>query len=802
MLLESAAVKLHLSGVKMKENTAAVIKTSLKEKFSSKWDECSVLFFSAPCGCGKTTTVRELIARKRVQEIDVTDGKVVFDSVKKNCDVIFIDDFQIVQDRNEQQILAELIRRKNDLHFVILSRGPVPGALMPFIFAGKLETFSTEDLLFDRLTTQKFLEAYGIKMPANDISAIQQDIKGYPAAMEILRRKLIESAEYSKNIYNEVKRDLFIYYDETVYRRYDDDIRSLLLCMASFEEGFSLELARMVSGNSNAGELIEEIMKTSTMLRFDSDENYNFWPVFRKCLLWEMQHEMNENDQKEIFKRAALYFELHDDIGKALIFYSKADDSHKISELLVKNSEQHPGVGHFYEMEKYYYALSDENIRKSPALMSGMSMLTAMNMDNEASERWYSELQEYASKLKKTDSEYKNARSRLAYLDIALPQRGITGFVELMKNIFVLMQNREISLPAFSVTSTLPSIMNGGKDFCEWSKKDTFLYATMKIPVEYVLGKDGVGLADCGLCESMFEKGEDVSKSMLTLMSRFGEIQVKGTPDIEFAVTGLLARIQISQGKVQAALNSLQNIREKYVDMGYMRFLPNMDAAICRTKLRMGDIESARRWLNECATARDAHLRTMWRYQYMTAAVVMIADDHPEEAILILAPLISYCEYCARIMDSIYIHVLMSICYYRLEKEEWRSELETAIDSCCEYSFIRPVSQFGVAILPLLNDCEWNRNQVFMKKLITAARTEAVNYPRYLACEKNLNEPLSASELQVLKLICSNMSNNEICEILDIKLATVKTHVSHILAKLGVSRRSEAKTAAEKLHII
>ena len=152
MFLESAAVKLHLSGVKMKENTAAVIKTSLKEKFSSKWDECSVLFFSAPCGCGKTTTVRELIARKRVQEIDVTDGKVVFDSVKKNCDVIFIDDFQIVQDRNEQQILAELIRRKNDLHFVILSRGPVPGALMPFIFAGKLETFSTEDLLSPKRT--------------------------------------------------------------------------------------------------------------------------------------------------------------------------------------------------------------------------------------------------------------------------------------------------------------------------------------------------------------------------------------------------------------------------------------------------------------------------------------------------------------------------------------------------------------------------------------------------------------------------------------------------------------------------
>ena len=39
-------------------------------------------------------------------------------------------------------------------------------------------------------------------------------------------------------------------------------------------------------------------------------------------------------------------------------------------------------------------------------------------------------------------------------------------------------------------------------------------------------------------------------------------------------------------------------------------------------------------------------------------------------------------------------------------------------------------------------------------------------------------------------------------EIMDIKLPTVKTHVSHILTKLGVSRRSEAKTAARRLRLV
>lgn len=54
----------------------------------------------------------------------------------------------------------------------------------------------------------------------------------------------------------------------------------------------------------------------------------------------------------------------------------------------------------------------------------------------------------------------------------------------------------------------------------------------------------------------------------------------------------------------------------------------------------------------------------------------------------------------------------------------------------------------------------------------------------------------------MLRLICADKSNAEIGEILGIKLPTVKTHVSHVLSKLGVSRRSEARTAAQRLWLL
>ena len=56
--------------------------------------------------------------------------------------------------------------------------------------------------------------------------------------------------------------------------------------------------------------------------------------------------------------------------------------------------------------------------------------------------------------------------------------------------------------------------------------------------------------------------------------------------------------------------------------------------------------------------------------------------------------------------------------------------------------------------------------------------------------------------MQVLRLICADKSNAEIGEILNIRVSTVKTHVSSVLGKLGVSRRSEARTAAKKLWLI
>jgi DNA-binding NarL/FixJ family response regulator len=56
-------------------------------------------------------------------------------------------------------------------------------------------------------------------------------------------------------------------------------------------------------------------------------------------------------------------------------------------------------------------------------------------------------------------------------------------------------------------------------------------------------------------------------------------------------------------------------------------------------------------------------------------------------------------------------------------------------------------------------------------------------------------------ERQVLTLLANGLSNRRIAQDLFISEKTVSVHISHILAKLGVTNRTEAAAAARRINI-
>lgn len=781
---------------------SVVIKQELEEKFKQAINDGRVIMFCAPCGFGKSTTAKALLEGYKTKTIyaDGDDFEIPI-SADDSWDVLIIERFQFLQDIKQQQDLCELIRKSVSKKFVLLSRGVVPGWLAPFQLTGLMTVFKARDLLFDIPSIVKILEKYNVSISKSELDELYKQSLGYPVAISFVAQRMSLGETYDLAMDCAVRQDIYRYFEDVVFNRFDTSTRRFLLELAPFEF-FGAELAKMVSGDKNAGEILAELQRNTTMMLYESVEKARFWPQFRDFLMWKAERTYTAEQLQNLYNRGGLYYELHDDYARALECYSKSGDHKKISEILIKNSDLHQGVGHYIEVEKYYRSLPEREILESPSLMQGMCMLSALCNDYNESEKWYRALREFSEGKKSTDAAAKEARSRVLWLDIALPQRNVDVIIKNIMDAYKMMCSKHITVPPFSVTNMMPSVINGDKDFSPWCKIDDELYKTIKTPLETVMGKDGVGLTDCGFAESKYEKGEDISSKILGLVAKLNEIYQHGTPDICFAVVGLLARTQADVGKANDAWRTLESLKGKFIESGYNRFIPNIEAMICRAALRTGDTSYAEIWYRDKAPKEHIKFQTMKRYQYFTQAMVEIARGNYSLAMITLAPFENYCEACSRHIDKINLCILRAIIKYRTDDENWKEDFAAGLDIAYEYNFVRPVSLYGAAVLPMFEKSGWNKDTEYLNKLINYSRVQAVYYPDFLRFEKSLAEPLTTSEMQVLRLLCADKSNAEIGEILAIKLATVKSHVSHILQKLGVKKRSEAKTAAHKFKLL
>ena len=278
-----------------------------------------------------------------------------------------------------------------------------------------------------------------------------------------------------------------------------------------------------------------------------------------------------------------------------------------------------------------------------------------------------------------------------------------------------------------------------------------------------------------------------------------------------------MARVREVQGDLDAALDLLNEAARLYV----RDFFPNarpVAALQARVWIAQGLLDEAANWAREQGLAAADDLSYLREFEHVTLARLLLAqhkrdsrDDQARaspslrEAMGLLLRLRHAAEAGGRAGSIIEILVLQALAY-RMDGDipTALTALQRALTLAEPEGYVRVFVDEGPSMAALLQEAAKQGISARYVGRIRAALTSpedsktAVSKPVTPGMRDPL-EPLSERELEVLRLLRSDLSGPEIASALMVSLNTLHTHTRNIYAKLGVNtRRAAVRTAEER----
>ncbi len=775
-------------------------RSSLYQTLNQSIQSRKIIYISAHAGWGKTIALMDW-ARKQANTRYMTAKETLTytDGVKKAA-LFVIDDLQDITDDELQTNLLPLLAEVSNKKYILISRAALPSLLCPLKLSGQLVVLDQAAFLINRDVIDSYLAQTDIPYSVENSSFLIKEGKGYPVAIDCLAELLQSGAPCTQFTAQKATQAVYDYLEQAVFARFAPQAQSFLLQIAQFST-FTLRMAVMISNDSSIIQVLEEITHRGKCIVPAAPECYSIPFLFQRFLLHYQKRKCPDSWVAGIWRKAGFYYESCDNIPQALHCYQQVNDWDKLVELLIRHTRRPPYTTYYFELKEYYLALPAALIEQSPELMCSISMIYSMSLQVQESEYWYNQLEEYSRCKSRSDTERKTAAERLAYLRITLPHRGSKRMAQTILDITKLLQGEDQCLQCISPTSGLPSLMHGAKDFCNWSRREEPLYYMLKKPIELLLGKAGIGVADAGLAESKLERCtlKSITGVMLHATSALNQTEQSGTLDVYFAASATIARLAVMQGDLHTAQKNIDYVYKKAQAEGNTRLLSNIQAFQVRIFLLEGKTAEINRWMQESAPDEIEQYQLLNRYQYMVKARCYILRDETLEAITLLMRMIPYFERSEQYYCLMEAQMLLAIVQYRMEQDGWNVPLEQALTSMERFGFLRLPAEEGAALLPLLNAIETEPANHYRQMLIREVARYAQLYPVYLQQPSLPIQALTQTEKQVLHLLIQGLKNAEIAQALRISIRTVKFHTGNIYAKLNVNSRTEAIAQSRKL---
>lgn len=776
--------------------------------------EKRIVYLSCFFYSGKTVLLNQLSQSLKgsAQRFDAAkDDWLAFESsVRENqsC-VLLIDSLQAMTDPMALEALATYLSNLPEGQTAVLAgRAQLPPGLETLCQTGVVHVLDNSFVLFSEEEIRQLFLDYGLDLKPADIAYLKTEGWGWPSLLHNIAMKLLnDSSKSVRSVRGEVSAAFWDILIRDVFLDFPESDRLLLFKLAPFER-FSEEMAKVVTGRSNAPEMMSAIARKSYMLRRESDGCYAFIPFVRHALFHEMQARYDQEYIDEQYRRAALYFELQNRVPEAVHYFAMLKDTRKIRELLILNTHTRPANGDYVELKSAYDLLDEKDIEASPELMKGMCMIESLSGRIDESERWYEALRKFIRTVPAKDARRRTAQEAIAYLDIGLAHRGTKDMLRILTATAKqrLFTDSDSWHEGFNIAGNSVSLINGGKDFSRWVPHGQSIYRLFKAPIEMAVGRAGRGLGDVAIAECMLESDTTGEYDEAMRMVLQGQSRLTDDLELQVAATGIQCRILAAMGQAERAGDVLRHCLDSLPERAPRRMRQNLEIVLLTFRLMGGETGTALDWLETCAPDETQPFNILDRYGYMLKLRLYILTARWDRIPLLAAQLANYFERYDRPYMRTQLHLLQALANRRSGKKDWKPELEAALTLARRYRLTRVVADEGAPILGLLTDTRpagkpgrrSEPDDPWLAAVLALTRKQAANYPRWMqsvAVRPNFTD----REYQVYTLLIAGNSNAQICEALHRQERTIKRNLTDIYAKLGVKTRTEALAKAAEL---
>lgn len=763
---------------------------------------------------------------------------------------VVLDDYHVIESADVHESLIFLLEHlPPQVHLVVASRSDPPFPLGRLRARGQLREIRAADLRFTPAEGSTYLrESMGLDLSDEDVRSLDERTEGWIAALQLAALSLQGHDDVAGFIASFAGDDRFVvdYLVEEVLERQPEAVRTFLLRTAILGR-LTGPLCDAVTESRGATATLEMLERANLFVVPLDDQRrwYRYHHLFGDVLLARLMGE-HPDQVHELHGRASDWFEAHGDRSEAIGHAMAGADFERAARLIELAAPAMRQSRQESTLRRWLEAIPIDLLEARPVLSAtlvGARMATGDSSGVEpllkGVERW---LDDQRTTLRRPivfdEDEFARLPGQVAMYraGLELLEGDIAGTIEHASRIFELAESGDhlrlggasaLTGLAHWATGDLEAALGHYSDAVESFVKADYVpdvlgcslaladiqvargrlhdaRRTMERGLELARGQPGLrGTADMhiGLSEVHLERNDlDAAARHLQAGREHGERA--GLPQNAYRWRVATALLLQARGDSAHAL-TLVDEAQRFYDTDFSPAVRPIPALRARMLLQQGDVDAAAEWVADRGLTAADPLDYLHEYEHITLARTLLAQhagdrDGVEDVITLLSRLHSAAVDGQRSGSTIEVLVLLSRAHQALgDTRAAATTLEEALVRARPEGYVRVFIDEGDPVIARLREgASPGAAAEHARRVLATVPTDARTPARF-----GLVDELSSRELDVLRLLRTDLSGPDIARELLVSLNTFRTHTKNIYAKLGVNNRREAIRRAAELDL-